>query len=581
MSEDKAGKYRKGSKTDSGFNKKPSASRRRPLNRHEMETPEDLNVSASAKKLKERNVYDVEVDPSFGYRFINFIPVFAAISNVVVCKVCHSNVTFTETSKRGLGFKLVISCDNCEKKEIPNSSYVKNAYEINRRIILAMRLLGVGLRGLMKFCAFMELPRPIFQSCYDRVIKNICSATEVVSKNSMMKAVEEEKIISAENGEENGITISGDGSWRKRGFTSLYGLVSVIGWYSGKVVDAVVKSKYCKSCQYWKNKEETEEYAEWLENHANECQANHEGSAGKMEVDAVVEMFQRSETLHNVKYVNYIGDGDSKTFKGITDAKPYKDFIVNKKECIDHVQKRMGTRLRNLKKSNKGLGGKGKLTGKLIDELSRYYGLAIRRNSESIVAMKDAIWATIFHKLSTDENPQHHHCPVGEDSWCTWQKAKATNNLDNYKHKQPLLQEVYDAIKPVYEELTRDDLLIRCLGGFTQNNNESFNSTVWAMAPKAISSGKMILDIATNLAIGIFNDGFSSILSVFDVMDMKIGPQSYELCMKIDAERIRLAELSVSEGAKEARINLKALRKQNEEDELLLEGQLYGPGISD
>ena len=80
MSDDKSGRYRKGSKTDSGFSKKPSASRRRSSNRHEMETPEDLNVSASAKKLKERNFYDIEVDPSFGYRLINFIPVFAAAS---------------------------------------------------------------------------------------------------------------------------------------------------------------------------------------------------------------------------------------------------------------------------------------------------------------------------------------------------------------------------------------------------------------------------------------------------------------------------------------------------------------------
>jgi len=89
-----------------------------------------------------------------------------------------------------------------------------------------------------------------------------------------------------------------------------------------------------------------------------------------MEVDAVVEMFQRSETLHQVKYAYYIGDGDSKTFKGITDAKPYENFTVLKKECIEHVQKRMGTRLRNIKKKTKGgLGGKGKLMGKLIDEL--------------------------------------------------------------------------------------------------------------------------------------------------------------------------------------------------------------------
>lgn len=58
-----------------------------------------------------------------------------------------------------------------------------------------------------------------------------------------------------------------------------------------------------------------------------------------MEVDAAIEMFQRSEKLRDVKYVSYISDGDTKTFKGITDAQPYEDIDVIKKECVDHVQK--------------------------------------------------------------------------------------------------------------------------------------------------------------------------------------------------------------------------------------------------
>lgn len=75
----------------------------------------------------------------------------------------------------------------------------------------------------------------------------------------------------------------------------------------------------------------TEEYAEWLEIHAQEYQAKHEGFADKMEVDAVIEMFQRSKILHSAKYTNYIGDGDSKTFKDILDVQTYKKFTVNKK----------------------------------------------------------------------------------------------------------------------------------------------------------------------------------------------------------------------------------------------------------
>jgi len=56
---------------------------------------------------------------------------------------------------------------------------------------------------------------------------------------------------------------------------------------------------------------------------------------------------------------------------------------VIKKEYIGHVQKRMGSKLRALVKKCKDLGGKGKLTGKMIDKLTVYYGLAIQRNCNS------------------------------------------------------------------------------------------------------------------------------------------------------------------------------------------------------
>jgi len=42
---------------------------------------------------------------------------------------------------------------------------------------------------------------------------------------------------------------------------------------------------------------------------------------------------------------------------------------VKKKECIGHVQQRVGTALRKLKKENKGFGGKGKLTDAMINKL--------------------------------------------------------------------------------------------------------------------------------------------------------------------------------------------------------------------
>jgi len=80
---------------------------------------------------------------------------------------------------------------------------------------------------IIKFCAFMDfLPRPLFQNVYNVVIDTISIAAQAVRQRSMEKATEEKEMTFAE--EKDGLTVSGDGSWKKRGFTSFFGLVSLI-----------------------------------------------------------------------------------------------------------------------------------------------------------------------------------------------------------------------------------------------------------------------------------------------------------------------------------------------------------------
>jgi len=97
-------------------------------------------------------------------------------------------------------------------------------------------------------------------------------------KNVLKKAAIEEKKMSKEKGLIHGITASDDRTWRKRGFSSLYGITTLIGWYTDKIINVLVKCKYCKSCEYWKNKKRTAKYKEWVNSHDAE-------SSGKMEVD--------------------------------------------------------------------------------------------------------------------------------------------------------------------------------------------------------------------------------------------------------------------------------------------------------
>lgn len=76
------------------------------------------------------------------------------------------------------------------------------------------------------------------------------------------------------------------------------------------------------------------DYEEWYEEHKEECTKNHEGSSGSMEVESVKEMFVRSGEKFGVKYSDYIGDGDSKTFKAILNVNPYGDELTVKKVSV-------------------------------------------------------------------------------------------------------------------------------------------------------------------------------------------------------------------------------------------------------
>jgi len=199
------------------------------------------------------------------------------------------------------------------------------------------------------------MPAFITQNTYDVIMNNIHSCVQTATEKLFQKACTKEKnLTSGQQSDANSteLTVSGDGTWKKRGYTFLFGVASLIGYYSGKIVDILVKSSYCKQCEIWSKRRNTEEYNDWFENHQNHCSANHTGSSGKMEVDAVIEMFKRSMEKFGAQYRNYIGDGNSKTYSWILKAAPYGDKEVIKKECIGHVQKRMGTRLRDCVKKN-------------------------------------------------------------------------------------------------------------------------------------------------------------------------------------------------------------------------------------
>ena len=94
-----------------------------------------------------------------------------------------------------------------------------------------------------------------------------------------------------------------------------------------------------------------------------------------MEVAGTKRIFERSIAKNKLPYSQFYGDGDCKSYASVKDI--YDGITVHKLECIWHVQKRVGSRLRTLKIYMKSFGGKGNLTNAAIDRLQNYYVMSI------------------------------------------------------------------------------------------------------------------------------------------------------------------------------------------------------------
>lgn len=151
--------------------------------------------------------------------------------------------------------------------------------------------------------------------------------------------------------------------------------------------------------------------------------------------------------------------------------------------------------------------------------------------------MYNAIWATYYRYCSTDGNPEHDNCPIVEDSWCSRQKLRALNTLSSYKQDYQLPSpDVAAAMCAIYTDLSNEELLEECIGGF----KESYNQLTWEMAPKIISCGSKSIEI-----IGMFNEGKTSLLYYINYLGLSLGPNDLPYVRKEDTECISISEASV------------------------------------
>ena len=227
-------------------------------------------------------------------------------------------------------------------------------------------------------------------------------------------------------------------------------------------------------------------------------------------------MFNRSRD-YGFQYQHFVGDGDSSAYNAVismNDGQGPYDIPVVKLECINHYQKKLGTKLRKLVElekvdfeNKKGkvikrstFGGKNKLSVPNIDKLTSYFGRAIRSNvGTTAIEMRRGMMATYFHVF---EN-KHGACPLKKDSYCRYQKQIAAGIpkervvYHGSSLKINLDVSAKEKVKSLYRSLVSEDDIKKLLPGYTQNANESLHSKVWRVAGKCKLLGMKRLDIVT------------------------------------------------------------------------------------
>ncbi|XP_070395670.1 uncharacterized protein [Dermacentor albipictus] len=473
--------------------------------------------SATSRKFELMNVGTASEDDDRGTEYIVHLSVLKKMFVSTSCSKCGmTTLQLAKCSEReyGLAVKLELTCSNCDFAErhfssprVPKKSNIA-PFEVNLRAMKGIQSIGKGATALVDFCAIMNLSRrglhhKTFRGHMDTMVK-ACQAVATATEAASVKVVMD--MYKNFLNPPGNVDVIFDGTWKTRGHNSNIAIGCIIELYTGLVLDHVVLSRYCRGCQGAPDPND-DGYGDWAVNH--KCMKNIDCNAGRMETEAAIILFNRSLEKNGLRYTTIFTDGDSRTFHALTSGGVYGYISIEKKDCLNHVHKRMGTALRNLvekkKAQGESLGGKGNLTQD--KKITNYYGYALR--SHDVAGMKTAVHATLLHMTSTDEAPDHSCCPQGVDSWCAFNRALA-NQVEPPPHKNPLPGHVRTALEPIFARLGDEALLERCKDGMTQNAIKCLHSVIWSQSAKNTHDSLLAVERAVAEAVSRFNQGMAA-----------------------------------------------------------------------
>ena len=233
---------------------------------------------------------------------------------------------------------------------------------------------------------------------------------------------------------------------------------------------------------------------------------------------------------HRLVYTTYVGDGNSSSFKRLSDSDQYNgEEVVRKEECLGHTQKRLKKHLK--KPASKAMTSKPIIPTK-VDRIGHLYATYTRRHPKS-----SAHTAGAFGR-------KHDSCPFSTNSWCYFQKALALV-AEDASIAPPSLRQSYlntdelSRLRDVFKKFASIEMCSASTLGMTQNSNESLHSVLWPNAPKGKRIGQKSLQASAALSVSTFNEGSMMLAAVLADLGVQSSRKTLTHFVVMDRERNR------------------------------------------
>jgi hypothetical protein len=313
-----------------------------------------LNV----EKVRLAGEYDPCVEKITGRRLVNIQHIITNIRRLEnhMCRISKTGyLSFEKEQTIGLHSKLFFSCKECgfstsfETNPTSNDNSNKSDDNVNYLVTSSIIAIGKSYSAIEELLSNLDIPGFSLYTFakYQRKVGH--SWNEVLTK-SIEEAGRLEYANAANNnmvGDIGKISVIVDGGWSHRSYGHRYtaksGVAIIIGVHTKKILFMGVRNKYCSICAMAMRKGTT------IPTHV--CFKNWEGASTGMEADILQEGFSCSEAMHKLRYVSFVGDGDSSVHSKILESVPYSRSI-KKIECANHVTKNLTKHLFNLAKES-------------------------------------------------------------------------------------------------------------------------------------------------------------------------------------------------------------------------------------